>query len=60
MFGNRFNTNGYNVKLRHETVCQWTRITKDNQTIIDLVFANNKIEVQIIHELKITDHVAKS
>jgi len=33
-----------------------TRITKDSQTIIDLVFANNKIEVQIIHESKITDY----
>jgi len=33
-----------------------TRITKNSQTIIDLVFANNKIEVQVIHEPKITDH----
>jgi len=33
-----------------------TKITKDSQTIIDLVFANNKIEVQVIHESKITDH----
>jgi len=34
-----------------------TRITKSSQTIIDLMFANNKIEIQIIHEPKITDYV---
>jgi exonuclease III len=34
-----------------------TRITKDSQTIIDLIFANNNKIVQVIHEqLKITDH----
>lgn len=33
-----------------------TRITKDSKTIIDLIYANNKIEVQVIHEPKITDH----
>jgi hypothetical protein len=33
-----------------------TRITKDSQTIIDLIFANKKLEVQVIHEPKITDH----
>jgi len=33
-----------------------TRITKDSQTIIDLLFANNKVQLQIIHEPKITDH----
>jgi len=27
-----------------------------NKFIIDLVFANNKIEIQVIHEPKITDH----
>jgi len=31
-----------------------TRITKDSHTII--IFINNKSEVQIIHEPKITDH----
>jgi len=34
-----------------------TRITKGSQTIIDLVFANNKIEIQLIYEPKITDYV---
>ncbi|XP_025263168.1 uncharacterized protein LOC112637508 [Camponotus floridanus] len=33
-----------------------TRITKDTQTIIDLIFANNDKIVQVIHEPKITDH----
>jgi len=33
-----------------------TRITKDSQIVIDLGFANNKIELLIIHEPKITDH----
>jgi len=33
-----------------------TRITKDSQTIIDLIFANNNKTVQVIHEPKITDH----
>ncbi|KAM0727862.1 hypothetical protein ACS0PU_005331 [Formica fusca] len=33
-----------------------TRITKDSKTIIDLIFANNKIEMQVMHEPKITDH----
>jgi len=33
-----------------------TRITKDSQTIIDLIFANNNKIVQVIHEPKITDH----
>jgi len=32
-----------------------TRITKDSQTIIDLIFANNNKIVQVIHEPKITD-----
>jgi len=34
-----------------------TRITKSSQTIIVLVFANNKIEVQVIRESKITNYV---
>lgn len=33
-----------------------TRVTKDSKTIIDLCFANNKIQVQVMHEPKITDH----
>lgn len=33
-----------------------TRVTKDSQTIIDLLFANNKVQLQVIHEPKITDH----
>jgi len=33
-----------------------TRITKDSQTIIDLIFANNNKTVKVIHEPKITDH----
>ncbi|XP_011636472.1 uncharacterized protein LOC105426752, partial [Pogonomyrmex barbatus] len=33
-----------------------TRITKDSQTIIDLIFANSNKRVQVIHEPKITDH----
>ncbi|XP_011632002.1 uncharacterized protein LOC105423786 [Pogonomyrmex barbatus] len=33
-----------------------TRITKDIQTIIDLIFANSNKRVQVIHEPKITDH----
>lgn len=33
-----------------------TRITKDSQTIIDLVFANNVIVVKIWDKNKITDH----
>jgi len=33
-----------------------TRITKHSKTIIDLIYANNKIVVQVIHEPKITDH----
>lgn len=28
------------------------RVMKDSQTIIDLFFANNKVPVQVIHELK--------
>ncbi|XP_039311711.1 uncharacterized protein LOC120359162 [Solenopsis invicta] len=33
-----------------------TRVTKDSQTIIDLIFSNNNKTVQIVHEPKITDH----
>lgn len=33
-----------------------TRVTKDNRTVIDLLFANHKVRVQIMHEPKITDH----
>lgn len=33
-----------------------TRITKDSQTFIDLVFANKKLNVQVINEPKITNH----
>jgi len=33
-----------------------TRITKDNQTIVDLIFANNNKIVQVIYQPKITDH----
>lgn len=34
-----------------------TRITKDSQTMIDLVFVNNnKAQVHVLHENKITDH----
>lgn len=33
-----------------------TRITKDSQTMIDLVFANNMAQVHVVHEPKITDH----
>jgi len=33
-----------------------TRITKDSQTIIDLIFANNNKIIQIIYESKITDY----
>lgn len=33
-----------------------TRITKDSQTIIDLLFANKEVHIQVIHEPKITDH----
>jgi len=33
-----------------------TRITKDSQTITDLIFANNNKTVRVIHEPKITDH----
>jgi len=32
------------------------RVTKDSQTIIDLLFANNKVKLQVIHELKTTNH----
>ncbi|KAM0730334.1 hypothetical protein ACS0PU_002663 [Formica fusca] len=37
-------------------VNQPMRITKDSKTIIDLIFTNNKIEMQVTHEPKITDH----
>lgn len=33
-----------------------TRVTKDNRTMIDLLFANHKVRVQVMHEPKITDH----
>lgn len=33
-----------------------TRITKDNRTTIDLVFANNEITVDVCDKPKITDH----
>jgi len=33
-----------------------TRIMKDSQTIINLIFANNNKIIQIIHESKITDY----
>lgn len=33
-----------------------TRVTNNSQTIIDLCFANNKVQVQVIQEPKITDH----
>src|SRR5580765_731221 len=33
-----------------------TRITKYSKTITDLIYDNNKIEVQVIHEPKIADH----
>lgn len=33
-----------------------TRITKDSRIIIDLIVANKKLDVQVIHEPKITDH----
>ena len=33
-----------------------TRVTKDSKTIIDLIFANNQVDVQVMHEPKITDH----
>ncbi|KYN00041.1 hypothetical protein ALC62_09196 [Cyphomyrmex costatus] len=33
-----------------------TRITKDSRTIIDLIFANKEVKVQVQHEPKITDH----
>ncbi|EZA58496.1 hypothetical protein X777_01117, partial [Ooceraea biroi] len=33
-----------------------TRVTKDSQTIIDLIFANRKINIQVCEEPKITDH----
>jgi len=56
MFGNRFNTNVMLSLGMKQFINGPIRITKDNQTIIDLVFANNKIVVQIIHEPKITDH----
>lgn len=33
-----------------------TRITKDSQTMIDLVFANNEVNVSVKHSSKIADH----
>ncbi|XP_011693469.1 PREDICTED: uncharacterized protein LOC105453325 [Wasmannia auropunctata] len=33
-----------------------TRITKQTETMIDLVFANKEVEVQVDHESKIADH----
>lgn len=33
-----------------------TRIMKDSETIIDLILANNKIQVQINDKPKITEH----
>lgn len=33
-----------------------TRVTNNSQTIINLCFANNKVQVQVIQEPKITDH----
>ena len=33
-----------------------TRITEYSQSMIDLFFANNKIEVQVLYEPRITDH----
>lgn len=34
-----------------------TRVTKDNQTNIDLLFSNNRAKEQMTHESKITDHM---
>lgn len=33
-----------------------TRVTRDSQTLIDLIFANSKIKVQRSDQPKITDH----
>lgn len=35
-----------------------TRIVKDSETIIDLVFSNMEVETEVRHEPKITDHAA--
>jgi len=40
----------------NQYVNELTKITKDSQTIINLIFANNNKIVQVIHEPKITDH----
>ena len=33
-----------------------TRVTNNSKTIIDLIFANREVNVQVVHEPKITDH----
>jgi len=38
-------------------LCNSVLTTKDSQTIIDLIFANNNKTVQVIHEPKIMDRV---
>jgi len=45
-----------NVESMKQYVIKPTRVTKDSQTIIDLLFVNNKVQLQVIHEPKITDH----
>jgi len=33
-----------------------TQVTKDSETLIDLIFANSKINCKVYDKLKITDH----
>ncbi|XP_071653038.1 uncharacterized protein [Temnothorax longispinosus] len=45
----------YSVGLK-QLVNDFTRIVRTSETIIDLVFSNEDIEVEVRHEPKITDH----
>jgi len=51
----RLINNMYSVGLK-QLVNDFTRIVRMSETIIDLVFSNDDIEVEVRHEPRITDH----
>jgi len=54
-YANKLQTTMLSLGMK-QYVTEPTRITKESQTIIDLIFANNNKIVQVIHDPKITDH----
>jgi len=55
-YAKKLQTTMLSLEAMKQYVNEPMRIMKDSQTIIDLIFANNNKTVQVIHELKITDH----